>query len=458
MPRMQEREMSRRVAVVLVGAAMCAGFAACDGSIAPLTGGDGGAPPLCASARCSDASARPDVGGVGSGPIGSGGGPSSGTGSAPPDDAGDDASDDAGPGGPGDSGSDGDDDAPVVSGGDAGGPSDAGTPPPPPGDASTAATTAHLFAIHRLYLGDTDPSASFTNDPNAWETFGYNLDGLVTTAQSTDVCTPYTASQHAQQVDGPNGVDNSFGSQIIDALFGGLITSTSVSGEIADGKFTDEVDTVGLDGTAGQTASGLTGSFFNGGGYGGTPAVTGSGWAQSDHWPVSGSCLTDPTSPPSASNGSLFTFGQAYVVAGEWVSGDPTTVPVVLSLQGAGLTLTIHDAVITMPISGGNGQLHVTGGKIAGVLSVDELIAAFNQVGTDLNACSIIAGFVPDIRAAADIVLGSNGAVSNPVGTVCNAISIGLELDADEIAQPDTLAAPPSAQDAGAPCSDDAGS
>jgi hypothetical protein len=53
----------------------------------------------------------------------------------------------------------------------------------PPGPPPTPITAAHNYAVHKLYLGDTDRTG--IANPSAWMSFGYDLDGLVTTADST---------------------------------------------------------------------------------------------------------------------------------------------------------------------------------------------------------------------------------------------------------------------------------
>ena len=68
-----------------------------------------------------------------------------------------------------------------------------GSPPPSTGPATTS-TTEHNFAIHHLYLGDTDPTPAFTTDANAWKNLGYNIDGLTSTMSSTGLCSPYNKS------------------------------------------------------------------------------------------------------------------------------------------------------------------------------------------------------------------------------------------------------------------------
>ncbi|HEY2517904.1 MAG TPA: hypothetical protein VGI39_43840, partial [Polyangiaceae bacterium] len=81
---------------------------------------------------------------------------------------------------------------------------DGGVPPVLPDDAGATASVKRVnFAIRHVHLGDEATAP--------WQQFGYNLDGKVTTAQSTDVCTQVTNSNRKNQTDGPNGIDNSFG-------------------------------------------------------------------------------------------------------------------------------------------------------------------------------------------------------------------------------------------------------
>src|SRR5579871_1119177 len=54
-----------------------------------------------------------------------------------------------------------------------------------PGDGTGSVT----FAISKLYLGDTDPDGT-PDKANGWKHFGYDLDGKISTATSTDLCKP----------------------------------------------------------------------------------------------------------------------------------------------------------------------------------------------------------------------------------------------------------------------------
>jgi uncharacterized membrane protein YgcG len=335
-----------------------------------------------------------------------------------------------------------------------------GNPPASSGPATTA-TTPHNLAIHYLYLGDTDPTPALTTDTNAWETFGYNLDGLDSTKSSTNVCTPAVATSTIQQGDGVSGIDNAFGSAIVPNLGTFGISSSEISADIAEGHFTIEFDTVGLSATTPQTNTGLSGQFFAGVKYNPTadagPPLNGTSFAIADNWPVSGAFLTDPT---NAAGGSTVKFPSAYVTDGVWVSGAASgPVPLSLILAGNALTINIHAPIVTAPITvDAAGQFHVKGGIIAGVIDTQELLAGLGPVLLNSGFCSAEGIAVTLIESAQDIILSSDGkTVSNTAGTPCNAISIGLKFDADEIAQPSTAVPVP---DAGPPgsCPVDGGS
>jgi len=330
---------------------------------------------------------------------------------------------------------------------------------PCPAGSPATATVPHNFAVHRLYFGDTDPTPSFTADPNAWKSIGFNLDGLVTTAGSTDVCTPHAQGLTSQQVDGNGGIDNAFAG-LVNNVLSLLIPSLSstVSQNLAIGMFTLEIDTVGLSDTPStQTSTSVTGQVFPGASYtatGGVPAITGvapdTSWALGDNWPVNGALLSSVT-PPLTSN---IRFPKAYITNGTWVSGIPITVTLTLPIKGLSLVVNVHAAITAMPITiDAEGQYHTRRAMIGGVIETSEIVASVSQVAAAVNGCGIVGGILGKIEGYSDIVIDtSSGAVSNPAGTPCNGISIGFAFDADEIAQPSTVAAPVDAGAAVAPC------
>ena len=99
---------------------------------------------------------------------------------------------------------------------DAGGSSTAGagrTPPPPPAGAAPSDTPARTFALNQLFLGETGRNGAVVKD--AWKDYGYNIDGLISTKDSKDVCQRQGGADSAKQEDGKDGVDNAFGRTIL---------------------------------------------------------------------------------------------------------------------------------------------------------------------------------------------------------------------------------------------------
>lgn len=319
-------------------------------------------------------------------------------------------------------------------------------PPSPPSGAAPmpTGTTPHDYAIHTLFVGDTD-RLGVTN-AEAWKSFGYNLDNLVTTQGSNDVCTLAAGAVKYTQVDGIGGIDNSFGANILPILIttAGSSFSIELDAELADGSFTDLMYVTGFDDLSGNltTAGGLTGVLLAGGDYAtlnhGAPA-----WNLATQWPIEPESLngcpagvcpagTDPVAAAKVQ------FPSAYQKNGTFVSGGQSEILLRLTLAGAPLALTIHSASLTFePNTPGS----VTNGTLAGVLATTELVSAFQSVAgsisTSLCSGSAFQSIAQQIDQASDIVLDpGTGAVSNQAGVSCNAISIGLGFDATEVAPP----------------------
>ena len=85
--------------------------------------------------------------------------------------------------------------------------------PPRPTGTGVAASGSVVLAVSRIDFGDTDSSGLPSG--TAWQHLGLNIDGKVTSACSTDVCTQVPGSSLQVQVDGDDGIDNSFGSQLM---------------------------------------------------------------------------------------------------------------------------------------------------------------------------------------------------------------------------------------------------
>jgi hypothetical protein len=323
-------------------------------------------------------------------------------------------------------------------------------PAAPSGGSPTSAM--HNYAMYTLYLGDTtravDGNPGVTNS-DAWQSYGYNLDNLVTTKDSTDVCTLAAGASKTTQVDGKGGIDNSFGENILPIVIttAGSDASTKINQGIQGGEFTVMMYVVGFDNTANSTANatGLTGALLGGGNYtdwtdGGTPA-----WNLMTHWPVLPELLmgcpnnTCPagTNPITAAN---VQFNGAYQADGTFVNGSPATIDLSLAIGGQSLSVNIHSALITFQPTTSTTTPGVTNGTIAGTIITTELISALQSVAghisTSLCSGSAFNSISQQIQQASDIIISSSGQVTNTAGTACNGISIGLGFDATEIAIP----------------------
>jgi hypothetical protein len=107
----------------------------------------------------------------------------------------------------------------VTDGGGGGGPGDCQDGPPPPASATRSVSLSFASVD---FAGAT---------PSSWSSIGYNLDGLCTTASSTDVCTQAQGASKSEQTDGPGGIDNSYGANIcpIETSIGAGDCSTSIT-------------------------------------------------------------------------------------------------------------------------------------------------------------------------------------------------------------------------------------
>jgi hypothetical protein len=345
---------------------------------------------------------------------------------------------------------------------DGGAPADdsgsSGAPPLPPDSGTNApSTTAHNFAIQSVHLGDETTATGLPG----WESIGYNLDGLDTQALDTNVCTPITGTPSEVQVDGPNGLDNSFGENIIPLLqaIDGQ-PSASIDSSIASGIFTVMFDIVGLDTTSTQTSLGLNGQVFGGAVFNQTPnsASATPTFTTADDWPILASSLAGaqamtppgtPLVPPVVSN---VVFSGAYIVNGQFVNGGRVTVALPITVLGATFLLTVNDAIVTFQHSATG---VASGGVIAGVIKTTDLVNGITgiagQLSTQLCSGAELAAIQQKVEQASDML--ANG--TNVPGQTCDGISVGIGFDAVEIGPPAISGNPPTP--APNPCIEDAG-
>lgn len=333
---------------------------------------------------------------------------------------------------------------------------------------STTTTTASTnFALHYIWLGDTKTTSAFTADPLAWQTFGYNIDGKLTTSTSTDVCTLATGASSTVQVDGNNGRDDSFGENLIPLLSGfylaysGKGASDYLSNLFVKGEETVLFDVTGLAPDPHQTNTGLSAEVFSGAAF--SDAATSDAafsdamkptFTMADNWPV------DPTSLAngvSLSGGARSFFASSYITNGTWVSGDPTSLVITIHFGTIPLTLRLFQAVVTFQHSiDDGGAQHASSGVISGILKPGDLVSGLagvlGQTFTG-NYCTILASVSEKIYGAVDIL--EDG--TNTPGQACDGISIAFGFQGDAIQLPSKVGLAPATIDGGlASCALDA--
>jgi hypothetical protein len=310
----------------------------------------------------------------------------------------------------------------------------------------TPTSKSHNYAMHKLYMGDSDRTGVTSAD--AWKSFGYNLDNLVTTKDSTDVCKLAAGAAKSTQADGNGGIDNSFGENIMPIVIttAGSDAASRINTSIANGSFTVMTYITGFDDTANSTASatGLNGILLAGGSYSGAHDGGAPSWDLNTHWPIVPTLMTGCTPSTGCPSGTdpnqsaTIKFPNAYQANGTFVNGTPASLSLTLSIGGQALTVNISSALITFQP---NGPGSVTNGTIAGTIVAQDLVnqlqGVAGSISSSLCSGSAFNSIAQQILQAADIIIdASSGAVSNVAGTPCNGISIGLGFDATEIAAP----------------------
>jgi hypothetical protein len=289
-------------------------------------------------------------------------------------------------------------------------------PPPPPKGAPTGDGSGYTFAVSKLYLGGTDRNGA--TNKNAWKDFGYNLDKLISTAASTDVCKPNAGGSPKVHEDGFEGIDNAFGKELWPLITGLAPTAeVDINESIADGSFTIIVDMTNL-GTEANYLSILSRL------YAGTELMDPPRWDGTDMWPVAPELLTDPNDITS----SEVVFPESYLNENTWVSGTPGVLTLAVSVQGFELNLQITQATISMKLDESRSQ--ASEGTIAGVIEVETLISELRKVAGSFSQSlcegTTFDGIANQLRKACDILADGT---QDPNKT-CNSISVGLGFDA----------------------------
>ena len=252
-----------------------------------------------------------------------------------------------------------------------------------------------------------------------WKKVGFNIDGKVSTANSTDLCKPNSgAPTSVPYPDGDNGIDNSFGKNLLPTILSLDPTwVTDVNGSLQQGAFNVLLKMYCLPPT-GDVPS-MTTKLFVGTPLGMTPKFDGT-----DMWPVAPELLDNPMDPMSSS----IVFANSSVMGSTFDSGTNQTflITIPLTVQGmaTSIKLTLYSARTTMTLSAD--RKTATGGMIGGVLNTEEFVSELKKVGYVLNLCnSLLAGLITQARQASDIL---HDGTQDPTKT-CDGISIGITFE-----------------------------
>jgi hypothetical protein len=279
--------------------------------------------------------------------------------------------------------------------------------------ATTQPASGGTFAIHTLYLGDSDRNG--VQSSTAWEAYGQNIDGKATTAASTDVCTLYPGAAREAQVDGMNGIDNSFGENIVPILItiAGSNYASEINAAIDGGQLGTQIFGLGAFGGATSPYSGeLKADSLS------TPPT----WSGSDVWPIDSSSVNGSVASP------IVTFLQSTLTGDVWTSGPTGAASANFAFVFPAATIPVGDLEVTMTVAPDGSS--ATNGTISGVMNTAQFIAAFEAVAGDISTslCSgtAVQSIATQLEQASDIL--SDG--SNQAGVACDAISLGLGFDA----------------------------
>jgi hypothetical protein len=268
-------------------------------------------------------------------------------------------------------------------------------------------STDTILALKSLDFGDATA--------NGWEGLGFDLDGVTSTATSTGLCT--TPRPSKAYPDGTNGIDNSFGRNVVptlDQLTGQMVGAQANSG-IASGSFTLMIDIPGLTTDADQGP--LTANIYGGGALGHQPAFDGT-----DCWPVTPESLSNPSDITTPT--TQFTMVQ---IAGNVVTTEVIPqMDLVFTTQAGAIGLTLHQARLSFTLSADHTQATV--GQLGGVLDKDQFKAEVQKA-----IAGILALICHDADSAIDDAADILDDGTQDASMACNGISVGLGFTLSQV-------------------------
>ncbi|MFT3775721.1 MAG: hypothetical protein QM820_61020 [Minicystis sp.] len=324
--------------------------------------------------------------------------------------------------------------------------------PPPPGEAAAPPDlTKHLaFAVNRFFLGDTDPDGT-PDVMNGWRHLGYDVDGKISTASSTDLCQPFfpTEPKYLHLDDGDDEIDNAFSRHLLPIFLGMNADFTkNIQTNVAAGRSTLLIAVDGIG--AGADYAPLPARLYAGAPLGHAAAFDGT-----DVWPVRPYALSDPADVGKA----VAHTDASYLVGDTWVGRFQGVLDLELPTSALGsIHLQITAPVVSMRLDPAHQT--VKGGVIAGVCATSTISDTMKQalIYVDPNPAYWCTGsgnpnnILPQLEQASDIL---HDGTQDPAQN-CDGISVGLGFEAvpvvvGPVGEPEPPLPSPCGYDAGAP-------
>jgi hypothetical protein len=370
--------------------------------------------------------------------------------------------------------------------GSGGGDGDAGACDPPaaiactdPAEAGPAKQTGAIYAINYTYL---DRNRDRQLDPNAWSTYGFDLDGQASTAATANHCQPVAgADPNIVKTDGVNGIDNAFGASIAPMIasfdkagdptwvdnwtngtraggptmviaFPSLTLPDLPDAGPADAGMDDAGDAgdpTQIPPDAGPLSD--AGAPMTLGMLGYTTARLCAG--SNPPWDVPHIVPIDHASLNCGELGNpLFAAPSGTLTGNYWFSGVVPEATVIIPIREASIAIRLKNVRVEMYISADR-RLAVYG-NIGGVANTEAVVAEVSAVKGWINnlTClipTLFDGYAEQIRQASDIM---DDGTHDPAQT-CNGLTMGIGFDAALVEIGDTVSVPPPPD----PCAMDGG-
>ena len=291
-------------------------------------------------------------------------------------------------------------------------------PPLPSPNAVLPDGTDHVFAWRETFLGDKDWQDN--DDPNAWKTLGYDIDGLGSGPNVGVTCHPVPGPiQAVSPGDGIDGIDNSWGANVMPIVLG--LTSDAASktaGSMAEPVFSRLITIARLG--SGPSYFPLRAALYDTGAIPSAPK-----WDGADVWPIQYESVLN-----GDINAARIVLPYSYVTGRTWVSGSWAAITFGIQISGYSLAMTIHNAILSMDLAADSAS--ATHGIVAGVLDTQELVTALRtlvgKISPSLCAGPTLDSILAQLTQASDIMKDGTQDPSRP----CNGISIGIGFTASE--------------------------